>query len=98
MGWRRCGTAATIESRTDRQKALEAIADDAALSARARAAASYRLGRGRAAAGTVDRGGGAAYRAGTRGQRADGGCAASVGEESAGGAAEGRDRAAAAGA
>ena len=36
--------AATIESRTDRQKALEAIADDAALPARARAAASYRLG------------------------------------------------------
>ncbi len=36
--------AATIESRTDRQKALAAIADDAALSARARAAASYRLG------------------------------------------------------
>ena len=36
--------AATIESRTDRQKALEAIADDGALSARARAAASYRLG------------------------------------------------------
>ena len=36
--------AATIESRTDRGKALAAIADDAALSARARAAASYRLG------------------------------------------------------
>ena len=36
--------AATIESRTDRQKALEAIADDGALPARARAAASYRLG------------------------------------------------------
>ena len=31
MGWRPCGQAATIESRTDRQKALEAIADDAAL-------------------------------------------------------------------
>ena len=36
--------AATISSRTDRQKALAAIADDAALSARARASASYRLG------------------------------------------------------
>ena len=36
--------AATIESRTDRQKALAAIADDTALSVRARAAASYRLG------------------------------------------------------
>ena len=36
--------AATIESRTDRQKALAAIADDPALSARSRAAASYRLG------------------------------------------------------
>ncbi len=36
--------AATIESRTDRQKALSAIADDPALSARSRAAASYRLG------------------------------------------------------
>ena len=35
---------ATIESRTDRQKALSAIADDPALSARSRAAASYRLG------------------------------------------------------
>ncbi len=35
---------ATISSRTDRQKALAAIADDAALSARARASASYRLG------------------------------------------------------
>ena len=36
--------AATIESRGDRREALEAIADDGALSARARAAASYRLG------------------------------------------------------
>ena len=36
--------AATIESRTDRQHALAAIADDAAMPARARAAASYRLG------------------------------------------------------
>ena len=36
--------AATIESRVDRQKALEAIADDAAMPARARGAASYRLG------------------------------------------------------
>ena len=36
--------AATISSRTDRQKALAAIADDTALSARARASASYRLG------------------------------------------------------
>ena len=36
--------AATIESRADRREALEAIADDGAMSARARAAASYRLG------------------------------------------------------
>ena len=36
--------AATIQSRTDRQKALAAIADDTAVSARSRAAASYRLG------------------------------------------------------
>ena len=36
--------AATIESRTDRQKALSAIADDPALSTRSRAAASYRFG------------------------------------------------------
>ena len=36
--------AATIESRTDRAKALQAIADDPAMSARVRAAASYRLG------------------------------------------------------
>ncbi len=36
--------AASIESRTDRQKALAAIADDTAVSARSRAAASYRLG------------------------------------------------------
>ena len=36
--------AATIESRADRKAALDAIADDPALSARARAAASYRLG------------------------------------------------------
>ena len=36
--------AATIESRTDRAKALQAIADDAAMPARVRAAASYRLG------------------------------------------------------
>ena len=36
--------AAGIESRRDRQQALAAIADDAALPARARAAAAYRLG------------------------------------------------------
>ena len=36
--------AASIQSRTDRQKALAAIADDTAVSARSRAAASYRLG------------------------------------------------------
>ena len=36
--------AATTESRTDRQAALRAIADDLALSTRSRAVASYRLG------------------------------------------------------